>query len=155
MFDIHWVDAAGQEIQRAYGCPQCGETGPGFQVQMKTPVALTLRAHRLFEKRRSPLAFPLGIGLSQVLAAKLPVSMTSPELPIEMTIWCRLVRWSLILQSTHRIDLGGTLGRDVAREKAGANRENSDGSKSPVIGRGNARNEAGEETRGDVAGDET
>lgn len=65
------------------------------------------------------------------------------------------MRWLLILQSIDRIDLGGTLGRDVAREKAGANRENSDGSKSPVIGRGNARDEAGEETRGDVAGDET
>lgn len=35
--------------ERAYECPQCAKTGPGFQVQMKTPVALTLRAHWLFE----------------------------------------------------------------------------------------------------------
>jgi len=35
--------------ERAYHCPQCGEGGSGFQVQKKTPVALTLRGHWLFE----------------------------------------------------------------------------------------------------------
>jgi hypothetical protein len=57
----HWVidnDFRGSSLlgqreldydERTYGCPQCGERGTGFQVQMKTPVALTLRAHWLFE----------------------------------------------------------------------------------------------------------
>lgn len=35
--------------ERDYECPQCGKTGPGFRVQKKTPVGLTLRAHWLFE----------------------------------------------------------------------------------------------------------
>jgi hypothetical protein len=35
--------------QRSYKCPQCGESGIGFQVEKKTPVALKLRAHRIFE----------------------------------------------------------------------------------------------------------
>ncbi len=35
--------------ERAYECPKCGLEGPGFQVQKKTPVELTLRAHWLFE----------------------------------------------------------------------------------------------------------
>lgn len=56
----HWVvdnDFRGSNLlgqreldydERAYECPQCGECGPGFQVQKKTPVALTLHAHWLF-----------------------------------------------------------------------------------------------------------
>ena len=35
--------------ERDYECPHCGKTGPGFHVQKKTPVGLTLRAHWLFE----------------------------------------------------------------------------------------------------------
>ena len=30
--------------ERTYECAKCGETGPGFRVQVRTPVALTLRA---------------------------------------------------------------------------------------------------------------
>ena len=57
----HWVvdsDFRGSSLsgqkefdydERTYPFPQCGETGPGFQVQKKTPVSLTLRAHWLFE----------------------------------------------------------------------------------------------------------
>lgn len=57
----HWVvdnDFRGSSLfgereldydERVYECPQCGENGRGFQVQRKTPVALTLRAHWLFE----------------------------------------------------------------------------------------------------------
>lgn len=57
----HWVvdnDFRGSSLlgqreldydERACHCPQCGEVGSGFQVQKKTPVALTLRVHWLFE----------------------------------------------------------------------------------------------------------
>jgi hypothetical protein len=35
--------------ERTYDCPQCGLRGPGFHVQKKTPVGLSLRANWLFE----------------------------------------------------------------------------------------------------------
>ena len=35
--------------ERAYECPKCGLLGPGFRVQKKTPIQLTLRAYWLFE----------------------------------------------------------------------------------------------------------
>jgi len=35
--------------ERTYKCPQCGEIGISFQVQKKTPLALTMRAHWLFK----------------------------------------------------------------------------------------------------------
>jgi hypothetical protein len=35
--------------ERIYKCPRCRETGPGFLVQKKTPVWLTLHAFWLFE----------------------------------------------------------------------------------------------------------
>jgi transposase-like protein len=57
----HWVidndyrgaDLLGQREldydERTYACPHCGQQGPGFRVQMKTPVSLTLDAPRLFD----------------------------------------------------------------------------------------------------------
>ena len=35
--------------ERSYECPQCGLIGRGFQVQKKTPPALTVHAHWLFK----------------------------------------------------------------------------------------------------------
>jgi hypothetical protein len=60
-FASHWVtdnDFRGSSLmgereldydERTYACPRCAKSGPGFHVLRKTPVALTLNAHWLFD----------------------------------------------------------------------------------------------------------